>query len=120
MLPQANGRLLKISGGGFTEEPGADRDAGAAPAKYEGTAPIYYRERQDRRLGPAGRDVALRRTIIVETDELDAGAIAIDDVVDFEVNGQAQSGKLQAIQVSQLGAMAGSGVQTTRLELEPA
>lgn len=116
---QTNATLISVAAGGATEEPGSRRPAGAGAAKFAGAARVYYREKQERRRGAEGRDVVVRRTVIVDSRD---PAVDWDegDVVALELDGgSAETGSVQDLERALLDELAGSGVETTRLELEP-
>lgn len=120
MIPQANGLLTKIAGGGFSEDPGADVDDDAQPTKFQGSTPALYEEKQERRRGAEGRDVVVRRILIVHRAAIDGIELQADDVLSFSVAGEAQSGKLQTFDLSPAPLeIAGDPTETVRLELEP-
>lgn len=117
---QTNAAVLKVTRGGFSEEPGASVEAGAGAAAFEGSTRIYYREKRERVTSGQGRDVIVRRTLIVDTRDP-----AIDwlegDVVEFLTDGDAaaQTGKVQEVVEARHAPHAGTGTETTRVELEP-
>ena len=116
---QTNATLTRVAGRGFTAEPGAERDSEPGPEKFGGSSRVYYREKEERTTTSAGRDVITRRTLIV-----DARDPAIEwetgDVAEFTVDGDAEtSAAVVAVSGAKLGRMAGTGVETTRIELEP-
>lgn len=116
---ETNATLTEVRGGGSSEEPGSRRAAGADAAKFAGEARVYYREKRERVTSGQGSDVIVRRTLIVDSRE------GIDwhdgDEVDFTPDDRPPAkGTVQTIEAAQSRPYAGSGVETTRVELDPA
>lgn len=116
---QTNATLTKVTRGGKREEPGASRAAGAGEPIFEGTVRIYYQEKRERVQTAAGRDVLIRRLLIVDTRS-PAIEWLEDDVVTFTRDrGGEVTGAVQNVTEAELGEFAGTGVETSRVELEP-
>jgi hypothetical protein len=116
---QTNATLTKVTRGGFSEEPGASKAAVAGAPVFEGSARVYYQEKRERRSTPQGLDVTVRRILKVDTRD-PAIEFRAGDTVEFEADRKgAMSGEVQDVTEAELGEMAGSGVETTHVELEP-
>jgi hypothetical protein len=117
---QSNATLTAVSSAGRREDPGSDTpDAAAGTPKFAGSVRVYYREKRERFSGPEGINNLVRRTVIVDTREP-----AIEwhegDVVTFTRDrGGEVVARVQEAVAAELGPLAGTGVETTRVELEP-
>lgn len=116
---QTNATLTKVTRGGFSEEPGASKDSTEGDPVFEGSVRVYYQEKRDRITTGQGRDVAIRRILKVDTRDPDVEFRA-GDSVEFESDRKgAQAGTVQNVTEAELGEVAGTGVETTHVELEP-
>lgn len=115
---QTNATLTKVTRGGTTEEPGASTAAAEGPAIFEGVARVYYQEKRERVVTAAGVDRFVRRILHVDTRD-PAIEWQDGDVVTFTRDrGGEATGTVQISTAAELAELAGSGVETTQLELE--
>jgi hypothetical protein len=119
-LPQTNADLLKVTRGGGRAEPGADVPAGAGETVFEGLVRVYYQEKQERITTGEGRDVLTRRILIVDSGD-PAIDWRVDDTVEFHCDGDDDpiTAAVQNDVSRKLATVAGSGVETSRVELAP-
>lgn len=116
---QTNATLTKVTRGGSREEPGASKPAGEGDPVFEGSARVYYQEKRERQTTGQGVDVFVRRILKVDTRDPDV-EIRAGDQVEFESDRKgAQTGEVQNVTEAELGDVAGTGVETTHVELEP-
>lgn len=118
---QTNATLTKVTRGGRTEEPGSSTAPTEGPAIFDGSVRVYYQEKRERIVTGAGREVLVRRILHVDTR---APAIEWleEDVVTFARDrdpGTPIVSAVETVTAAELGELAGSGVETTRIELEP-
>ena len=117
---ETNATLTEVSKGGTREEPGAEKPAGAGESGFEGEARIYYQRKRERIPTAAGVDVRIRRILHVDTRDPELDWREGDVVAFVSDRGEAGTGTVQTVTPAELGALAGSGVETTKVELEPA
>lgn len=116
---QTNATLTKVSRAGFREEPGASKAAGAGDPVFEGSVRVYYQEKRERRTTAQGLDVTVRRILKVDTRD-PAIEFRAGDEIEFETDRKgAMTGEVQNVTEAELGEVAGTGVETTHVELEP-
>ena len=117
---QTNARLREVRrGSGATTSGGYRDDPAPGPAAFQGDVGVYYEERRRRVTTDQGSDVLVERFLHVDTRE-PALEWAQGDTVSFETRRGTVTGTVQTIEASELDEMAGTGVETTTLELEPA
>jgi hypothetical protein len=116
---QTNATLRKVSRGGGREEPGSSTPAGDGDAAFEGAVRIYYQEKRERVVTNAGVDVRIRRILHVDTRSPAIEWREEDQVLFVRDRGGEETGTVQNVTAAELGEFAGSGVETSRLELEP-
>jgi hypothetical protein len=116
---QSNATLTKVTRGGHLAEPGASVPATPGDPIFEGSARVYYQEKRDRQTTAQGRDVIVRRILKVDTRD-PAIEFRAGDQVEFETDRKGpQTGEVQNVTEADLAELAGSGVETTHVELEP-
>lgn len=118
---QTNATLTKVLRGGTTPEPGASADVGDdGDPVFEGSVRCYYQEKRERYVDASGVNRTVRRILHVDTRD---PAIEWEDgdVVTFvrDRGGADVVSKVQIATAAELDEVAGSGVETTQLELEP-
>jgi hypothetical protein len=120
--PQTNATLTAV---GTSSEQPDDWDVPAAPgdpdAKWAGEVRVYYREKQDRITDGGSVNIFTRRTLFVDTRDLEAIELDTDDLVTFRVDGAGDdaTGKAQAITTARLDGIPRE-LETSRIELDPA
>lgn len=118
MPAQANATVTAVAGAGVRDD--WDAPAAAGGAKWSGSVRAYYRERVDRQSGGDGVNIAVARSLIIDTADYDALGIDTDDVVTFTRDGGAeQTGTAKAVAPARLAGIP-RDLQTTRIELEDA
>ena len=116
MPPQVNAHVTRVVGQGTADD--WDRPASDGAQKWVGRAAAYYREKVDRVTDGAGSvNVLVRRTVWVDTSDLDAMALDTDDVITIEPDGRpAITSPARTIARSALADA--PTVSTTRIDLE--
>lgn len=118
MPPQSNATVTAVAGSGVRDD--WDAPAAAGAAKWSGRVRAYFRSRVDRQGGGDGVNIALARSLIVDTADFDAMALDTDDVVTFTPDGGAeQTATAKAIAPARLAGVP-RDLQTTRIEMEDA
>lgn len=128
MPPQVNARLTKVTGataatGGRDDfddpvDAGGDEPAGAGATKWEGRVAAYFQEKVERRGNGGAVDVSERRTVYVDTADIDTMSLDTDDVITLELEGTGTlTARATAIAASRLAGVP-RNLQTTRIDLE--
>lgn len=93
-LPASNARLLKIQGGGFSED--YDQAAGADADRWSGSAGVYLVDRVLVATAPEGRD-ELRQTYLVVATDPGTRALVGDSLV-LEQDGVEQTREVRQVE----------------------
>lgn len=119
MPPQANATVTLATGAGVADD--WDRPADAGDPKWSGSVRAYYREKVDRIASAGAVNVLVRRTLWLDTADVDAMALDTDDVLTFTVDGAAaaSTGTAKTLARARLAGIP-SSLQTTRIDLEDA
>lgn len=118
MPPQVNAVVTAVVGAGIADD--WDVPAAAGPAKWAGEASAYLRERVDRIATGDSYNVFVKRTLFLDTADVDAMGLDTDDLITFTPQGRpAQTSPAKAIAPARLAAIP-TNLQTTRIELEDA
>lgn len=125
MPPQVNAHLVTIT---QATAAAGDRDdwdnpgvepAGAGDAKWSGDVAAYYAEKLVRVVVGDELRVFTARTVIIDSADYRTLALDTNDVVTIDGPAGAIQGRAVAIKVAELEGIP-AGLQTTRIELEPA
>jgi hypothetical protein len=118
---QTNATLVLATRGGRSEEPGASIEPGPGQDLFVGAARCYYQEKRERVPTNTGLDVFVRRLLIVDTRDPFVDWLA-GDILSFtrdRAPAQVLVATIETVTATELAEMAGTGVETTRLELRP-
>lgn len=98
----------------------SDAAAGAGTQKWAGSIHAYYREKVERLAdGSGGVNVLTRRTLYLDTADVELVTLDTDDVITFTARGQTMTGTARTLARAMLDGIP-RPIQTTRVELDDA
>lgn len=120
MLVESNASISKVTAQAKGADPGSDRSAEPGPEKFVGSVRAFFRQKREKLTQGGNENYVTRRFLIVDTRD-PAIAWAAGDVVEFARDSTLtlERGTVQSIGGLELAALAGSGVETTSIELQP-
>lgn len=120
MLVESNASISKVTAQAKEGDPGSDRAAVAGPEKFVGSVRAFFRQKRERETRGGDDVYVTRRFLIVDTRD-PAIAWAAGDDVEFARDSTLtlERGTVRSVGGLELAALAGTGVETTTLELQP-